>query len=163
MHIHPAGVKGPAARLLLRARRRQLAGVVLLDLDLLHRKARPLQRPQQLVAVETQCLQPLGMAGPHGEAPPLQAQRTAVLGQLRAGDPRPGLPERGQVAIVPPVVLQLREHRGQALGWPRRRRQQQGHLTLPPALVAGCNRHRAMTVGDVRQSRCLDAATLASL
>lgn len=69
-------------------------------------KPRSAQGRQQLVAVVLQRLQPGPRISPHGEAAALQPQGPAMLSQLRAGDARPRLPERCQMAAAAPALLQ---------------------------------------------------------
>ena len=49
-----------------------LKGVVLLDAQITHRMAGLMQCADELGPVVEECLAPLGMAGSHGQHPPLQ-------------------------------------------------------------------------------------------
>jgi hypothetical protein len=82
-------------------------GLVLPEAQVSDGKTGPPQGAQQLVPVVSKSLQPLGMLCAHGQHAATQAERAAVGSELVAGDPRPGLPQGGQAAGPPPLLLDL--------------------------------------------------------
>lgn len=78
---------------------------MLAEAQITDRKPGSPQGSEQLVAVVSQGLQPLGVLGAHGEHAAMEAERAAVGGKLVSGNPRPGLPEGRQAARPPPLML----------------------------------------------------------
>ena len=91
MNIGAAWMLGPDAGFALQGR--GWKGVVLLDAQITHRMAGLMQGADELGPVVQERLAPLGMAGSHGQDPPLERQGTTVRCQLRARNPGPVLPE----------------------------------------------------------------------
>jgi len=127
MHIHTTGMALPGCRDGRAIRRHRPRGNSALNAQIAQRKPRSAQGRQQLVAVVLQRLQPGTRISPHGQAPALQPQRAAMLRQLRAGDARPRLPERCQMATAAPALLQGHQAITQRFSRGRWRRQQQRH------------------------------------
>ena len=104
MDIRAAWMLGPNAGFTLQDR--GLKGMVLLDAQITHRMAGLMQGADELWSVVEECLAPLGMAGSNGQHPPLQGQGATVRSQLCSGNPGPVLPQRGQMIVFSPSLLQ---------------------------------------------------------
>jgi len=81
--------------------------IVLAKAQIPHIEPRTPQGPQQLMAVVLQGLEPGPWDRPYREHTALQVERTAVGGQLAAGDARPGLPEAGQLPLALPMAAEV--------------------------------------------------------
>jgi len=119
----------------------QGGALVLLELQILHGEASPAQGAEQLVLVEAQGLEPLGVTGPHHEPSAVEPQGAAVGSQLGAGNPRPGLPEPRQAAFVFPLPLQAAQGFAETLNRRPGRRHQEVDVPLAAGLVAGGDAH----------------------
>ncbi len=102
--------------------------MVLAHPHLPHGKPRSSEGTQQLMTGVEKALQPWPRRCPHREHPTDQRQWAAMGGELGTGQAGPGLPEGRQMAVPPPLMLQISQAGADAFGRGWRRGQQQGHI-----------------------------------
>lgn len=128
MDVAAAGMDGPHLRFAAATRRDGGTGMVLLHPHIANGVAGTPQGSQQLMAVVLQGLQPGARGGAHGEQAALKLQGPAMGGQQRASDAGPLPPQRSQVPVAAPVLLERLQAAGQADGRGPGRRHQQGKI-----------------------------------
>lgn len=137
MHIDAARVMGPDLGFFQSPSGGHWPPVVLLNAQIPQLEAGGPERPQELVAVVLQGLQPGPWSSPHGEQPALETQGAAMGRQLGAGDLGPGLPEGRQVSALLPLLFQPLEATGQAAGTGPGRGHQQRKVADLAGVLAG--------------------------
>ena len=136
MDINAARVPCPDIGFRFPPRHGQGLDVMLLHPHLPHGKPCSSEGSQQLMAGVKQSLQPGTRCRSHGEHPPLQREGTAMGGQLGPGQPGPGLPQGGQMALPLPVLLEGVQTSPKALRRSRGGRHQKGDVAQNSLFLA---------------------------